>query len=145
VTAVRGIDTVRATLARLRDAVQLQGVRVQAPEVVAREIGLLAAGGRDVLAPTPTLETEVARAIETGLREILRGASAQTPSLRAGEAVLRRLRLRVAQGGADLQLHPLAPSTARAKGSNRLLVASGALLRGLSSARVTLTGSGGAR
>lgn len=134
--AVRGFDEVRAMLRRLRGAVDLRGIRVDLPAVAAERIGHLAAGGRDVTETSPVLEAEVARAFEDGLARVRDGAPAGTPAALAGEAVLRRLRLRVAQGGADLTFPPLSPETVRRKGSGRLFVDSGELLRALSAAKV---------
>lgn len=134
---VKGLDAVRSMLGRIGAEFKFTGARVDLPDEAARKLGYLAAGGRDVMAPTPVLTGEVVRAYEAGLARVRDGASPGTAVVEAGRAVLRRLRLRVAQGGADLALAPLDPDTVRRKGSARLLVDSGGLLRALSAATVT--------
>ena len=126
----------RATLARLRAAIDVAGVRVEIPAEAAEKLDHLAAGGRDVTAPTPVMEAEVAAELSAGLAAVRDGAPPGTAAARAGQAILRRLRLRVAQGGADLAVRPLAPSTVARKGSAQPFVATGGLLRALSAATV---------
>lgn len=138
-SSVKGLDPVRSMLQRLSGALKPpSGVRVQLSPEAAAELRYLAAGGRDLLEATATLSGEVSRAISRGIDEVARGAPPATPWVQAGNAVLRRLRLRVAEGGADLELAPLKPSTVRRKGSARIAYETGALLRGLSSATVTV-------
>lgn len=133
---VQGFDEVRAMLRRLRGALDLRGIRVDLPELAGERIAHLAAGGRDVTATSPVLEAEITQAFEDGIARVRDGAPSGTPAALAGEALLRRLRLRVAQGGADLTFRPLSPETVRRKGSGRLFVDSGELLRALSGGRV---------
>lgn len=133
---VRGLDAVRATLSRLRAAIDVSGIRVEVPPEAAEKLDYLAAGGRDLTVATPVLEREIAAELTAGLAAVRDGAPPATAAVRAGQAVLRRLRLRVAQGGADLAVRPLAASTIARKGSDRPFVATGGLLRALSAATV---------
>lgn len=130
-------DAVRMLL-RLATAMEPRGIRVTLPASASEKLGHLASGGRDLLAPSTTLDQEVAQAMDRGLQAVVQGAAPDTPWQRAGEAVLRRLRLRVTQGGADLTLRALDPATIRRKGHARVGYETGALLRDLSRARVTL-------
>lgn len=136
---VEGLDLIRGTLRRLREAAQVKGIRVRVPDGAERVIGFLAGGGRDITQPSPVMEREVDVAVQQGMARVAQGAPSGTPWQMAGEAILRRLRLRVAQGGADLTFRPLAASTVKAKGSTRLFVRTGQLLRDLSGSKTTVT------
>lgn len=133
--SVKGLDVIRSTLRKLRDISAVKGLRVTVPPAAEKTIAFLAAGGRDLTTVTPTLRAEVDAAVAKGVALVAKGSPAGTPWQLAAEAVLRRLRLRVAQGGADASFKPDAASTVKQKGHSRLFVNTGKLLRDLSGSK----------
>lgn len=127
---VKGLDVVRSTLKRLRDVASVKGLVAKVPDAAEHVIDMLARGGRDLTVTTQTLVNEVDAAIEKGTKMVAAGAPSGTPWKLAGEAILRRLRLRVGLGGADVSYDPR-------KDGGRLFYRSGQLLRDLSESKTT--------
>jgi hypothetical protein len=109
------------------------------PDPAAREIELLAAGGRDIRKVTPSLEQAALRyGLAAVQRALVEGTGDPTPEqllAPIAEGAGKQLVLRVANQGNDLAFRALAPSTVADKARHgydtRMLVRKAYLLRAL--------------
>lgn len=142
--------TTATPLSRLRQALglmaraQVPTVTLGLPEEEANKLIWLVRGGRDVEKPNALMLREMGEAYATALLQVAKGRAPVTaPWLAAAEAWRDRVATRLATSGGDIraEMRPLTEEYARRKGFNRIGVNSGALLRAVIAARITVTGA----
>lgn len=107
------------------------------------KLGWLKDSKRDFTKVTPELQEAAKRAVVQSIRDA-RGDISDVPKLvdkmakAAGEAVLEHICKRFQGGKRDVKLRPLAKSTVKRKGHNRVGIDSGDLLRDILSGVVVL-------
>lgn len=131
------LDTLRAAVAALDGPLSVL-ILPSDPESQ-RKLASLRATGRDFLAVTPELIAQARRSLETDLPALAEGGLTEQTLLahlgdRIRDAVVKRF-----TGPSDAPLRPLSPATIARKGSDRVGVATGDLLRSLQSATVRVT------
>lgn len=136
-------------LSRLRQALGLVAqarvptITLKLPEKEAQKLTWLVKGGRDVEKPNGVMLREMGEAYATALLRVAKGKAGPTaPWLAAAEAWRDRVATRLATSGGDVkaEMRPLTPEYVRRKGFNRIGVNTGALLRAVSIAKITIRG-----